>query len=126
MSALKDTLEFLHINNSKKYSPTNELYQLKNLKVLRLTTCGPLENLNFLHEFPNLIEFGFVQTNVLNGDLSPLLEHPTLRRAAFLDRRHYRHKFEQIDKVLESRSPGAFKETVYKGTYSTFIYKAFL
>ncbi len=70
ISALKDTLEFLHINNSKKYSPTNELYQLNNLKVLRLTTCGPLEDLNFLHEFPNLIEFGFIQTNVLNGDLS--------------------------------------------------------
>ena len=51
ISSLKNTLEFLHINQSKKYIPTEELFQLTNLKVLCLNACGPLENLNFLKHF---------------------------------------------------------------------------
>ena len=38
LSKLKDTLEFLHINTSKNFKFTNELLQLKRLKVLCVNT----------------------------------------------------------------------------------------
>lgn len=47
LSGLADTLEYLHINQSKKFVPNEELFSLKNLRVLCLNSCGNLENLNF-------------------------------------------------------------------------------
>ena len=63
LSGLVDTLEHLHINQSKKFVPNEELFTLKNLRVLCLNSCGDLENLNFLNQFPNLLDFRFVDTN---------------------------------------------------------------
>lgn len=97
LSGLADTLEYLHINQSKKFVPNEELFSLKNLRVLCLNSCGNLENLNFLNHFPNLIDFRFVDTNVLDGDLSPILEHPTIRSVGFLNKRHYNIKDDKMD-----------------------------
>ena len=123
ISSLKNTLEFLHINQSKKYIPTEELFQLTNLKVLCLNACGPLENLNFLKHFPNLIDFRFVNTNIIDGDLSPIIEHPTIRNVGFLNKRHYNYTDKQIETQLGLKSTEEYKDIVYKGKYSTFKYK---
>ena len=55
-----DNLEFLHINMSRKFKFSDELLSLKKLKVLCLNDCGDIENLDFLENFPNLIDFRFV------------------------------------------------------------------
>ena len=55
LGRLKDSIEFLHINTSKKFKFTDELLELKKLKVLCLNACGPIDNLDFLKNFPNLI-----------------------------------------------------------------------
>lgn len=122
LRALKDSLEFLHINRSKKFVPTEELLSLKKIKVLCLNECGDIDNLNFLSNFPELIDFRFVNTNILDGNLQPILDHPTIRSAGFLNKRHYNYKNEEIDSLLEDKFADDNKIYVYKGEYWTFRY----
>jgi len=49
--------------------------------------------------------FSFVETNVEDGDLSPLLELPTLRYVGTMDRKRYNYRFEELNKILEQRRP---------------------
>jgi hypothetical protein len=41
------SLEWLHINQSRKFSPEKELFALCNLRVLCLNNCAPLHDLEF-------------------------------------------------------------------------------
>ena len=69
LSEIGDHLEWLHVNTSRKFSPKKDLFELRHLKVLCLNRCAPLDNLRFLEGMPNLLDFRFVDTNVLDGDL---------------------------------------------------------
>ena len=124
LSELKDDIEWLHINTSKNFIPTKDLFDLHKLKVLCLNSCGPLESLHFLRAMPNLLDFRFVDTNIIDGDLTPLLEHPTLVNVGFLDKRHYNLKRKDADSYFSEKSENA-KEYIYKGEFRTFRYKAF-
>ncbi|WP_035434486.1 hypothetical protein [Bacillus sp. UNC322MFChir4.1] len=123
LSKIANTLEHLHINQSKKFVPTEELFSLKNIRVLCLNSCGNLENLSFLNQFPNLIDFRFVDTNVLDGNLSPILEHPTIRNVGFLNKRHYNISSERMEALLtEKNNDKEYKSIVEKGEFQTFRY----
>ncbi|MGE7649116.1 hypothetical protein ACQKM1_15190 [Peribacillus frigoritolerans] len=123
LSVLANTLEHLNINQSKKFVPNEELFSLKNLRVLCLNSCGSLENLNFLNQFPNLIDFRFVDTNVLDGDLSPILDHPTIRSVGFLNKRHYNINDGKMDALLKDKNGGEeFKTVIKYEKYETFRY----
>lgn len=122
ISKLSETIEWLHIDMSKKFQMTNELLQLKKLKVLCLNSCGPLENLGFLSAFPNLIDFRIVDTNVLDGDLSPILAHPKIKNAAFLNKRHYNLKDTDVKEILNRKVIGIYKSIVKKGKFETYKY----
>jgi hypothetical protein len=50
-----------------------------------------------------LDQFSFVETNVEDGDLSPLLELPMLRYVGTMGKKHYNYKFEQINALLDER-----------------------
>jgi hypothetical protein len=123
LSQIRSSLEWLHINQSKKFSPGKELLGLRNLKVLCLNNCGSLDDLEFLRAFPNLLDFRFVDTTVLSGDLTPILEHPTLCSVGFLNKRHYNKRDAEIDEHLAPRARAATKKA-YKGQYETFRYLA--
>jgi len=118
LSRLKDSIEFLHVNTSKKFKFTD----LKKLKVLCLNACRPIDNLDFLKNFPNLIDFRFVDTNVLDGNLNPILEHPTIRTVGFLNKKHYNYKDEKLNLELEKKFDNEYKTIVYKGQYLTYRY----
>jgi hypothetical protein len=127
ISQLADRLEFLHINNSKKFVPSEELFSLRNLRVLSLNSCGSLENLSFLKHFPNLIDFRFVDTNVIDGDLSPIIEHPSIRSVGYLNKRHFNISEEKMDLLLKEKNEGMdYKTTIMKRDgskkYYTFRY----
>lgn len=122
LSRLKNNIEFLHINTSKKFKVTDELQQLKKLKVLCLNACGPIDNLEFLKNFPNLIDFRFVDTNILDGNLNPILEHPTIRTVGFLNKKHYNYKHEKLKLELEKKFDNDYKTILYKGQYLTYRY----
>ncbi|UUZ55315.1 hypothetical protein LP419_05935 [Massilia sp. H-1] len=73
---------------------------------------------------PNLLDFRFVDTNVLDGDLTPLMNHPNLVNAYFLDKRHYNFKSVEVQQHLKERNEVA-KEYLYRGEFRTYRYKAF-
>jgi len=120
---LENSIEWLRIDHSKKFQSTGEIAKLANLRVLALNSCGPLKSLEFLKYLPNLISFRFVDTNILDGDLTPLIEHPTLRSVGFSNKRHFNLSEEKVDLVLKEKSIEDFKEYVFKGEYRTFKYK---
>jgi hypothetical protein len=124
LANLKNTLEWLHIEQSKKLTSIDEISKLSNLKVLRLNRCGPIEDLEFLKSLPNLTDFRFVDTNILSGDLTPLIDHPNLKAVGFLDKRHFNFKSKSIDAIFKERAnEDDFRDYVYKGEYRTFKYK---
>jgi hypothetical protein len=122
IKALKNTLQHLHIDQSKKFEHSRELYQLKKLKVLCLNSCAPIANLKFLKHFPQLLDFRFVDTNILDGDLTPILEHPTIRTVGFLKKRHFNYTDDEIQAELDLKSSKKYKHIVHKGQYETFRY----
>lgn len=119
---LANTLEWLHINQSKKLEEVTEFDRLKELRVLCLNNCGPIPSIDFIRKLPNLIDFRFVDTNILDGDLTPLIEHPSLRNTGFLNKRHYNYSSEKIEELLDQKSNAEYKEFVYKGQFKTFKY----
>lgn len=124
LSEITDHIEWLHINTSKKFSPKKDLFELRNLKVLCLNACGPLDNLQFLKQMPNLLDFRFVDTKIVDGDLTPILEHPSLVNAGFLDKRHYNLKDSEVEAQLKEKWEKSI-EYAYKGEFRTWRYKAF-
>lgn len=114
------SLRHLHILNSKRFQVGTGVRSLREIEVLRLNSCGEIENLEFLHEFPRLLDFRFVHTNIRSGDLSPLLNHKTLRSVGFLDKRHYTHKSDEVTRGLESKWSRPYQEFVSKGQWKTF------
>jgi hypothetical protein len=122
ISKISNTLEHLHINQSKKFILSDELFNLKNIRVLCLNSCGNIESLDFLKHFPKLIDFRFVNTNVLNGDLTPIIEHPTIRSVGFLNKRHYNISENRMEVMINEKGKNDYKETIYNGSFSTFKY----
>jgi hypothetical protein len=123
ISSLGNTLEFLHINQSKKLILSNELFELKKLKVLLLNSCGNIDNLSFLKFLPDLIDFRFVDTNIIDGNLTPIIEHPKIKTVGFKNKRHYNLKDKKINSELLAKPTEEIKEFVYKGEFKTFRYR---
>jgi len=118
-----NTIEYLHIDQSKKLQSIEEIAQLPHLKGLRLNDCGALESIAFLKGLPNLIDFRFVNTTVLDGDLTPIIDHPSLRSVGFFNKRHYNTTVQKMDAILASKYQDDNKDFAYKGEFSTFRYK---
>jgi len=123
IASLRNSIEILHINQSKKLSSIDEISQLSGLKGLWLNGCGALANIQFIRKMPNLLDFRFVNTNILDGDLTPIVEHPTLKSVGFFNKRHYNYASKKIDDILSPKDGPETKDFAYKGNYATFKYK---
>jgi hypothetical protein len=62
-----------------------------------------MPNLRWTQGLNELDNFSFVETNVEDGNLSPLLELPKLRYVGTMDKKHYSHKFAALNALLEER-----------------------
>jgi hypothetical protein len=125
LSALSESIEWLHINQSKKFKISKELFSLKNLKILCLNDCGTIDDLEFISNFPNLIDFRFVNTSILDGNLKPLIEHPQIISTGFLDKRHYNYKSKELNNLLKEKNKSIEKIPIFKNKYQTFRYNIF-
>jgi hypothetical protein len=123
LGELKNSLEWLHISQSKKFCFGKNLLGLSKLKVLCLNNCGALPDLSFLGAFPNLVDFRFVGTHIESGDLTPLLNHPNLCSTGFLDKRHYNLKSAEIARHLAPKKSASIT-LARKGQYETFRHLA--
>lgn len=86
-------LKRLVISGSKELHDLEFLRGLSELEVLNLTDDKEIGSLSPLTFLQNLKAFTFAgSTNVVDGDLSPLVGLPKLAMLQFYERRHYSHK----------------------------------
>lgn len=96
VAGLSDTLEFLMFGNAKKITDFESVKSLKNLKILAFNKCSSIPSIRFIDDMPNLEDFRFVDTDVIDGDLSPLIR---LKYAGFFDKKHYSITFNELAKL---------------------------
>lgn len=77
----------------KNLSDHEKLGTCPKLSALKLHNCGQIKSLSFLRNLRNLNSFRFVGTDIIDGDLSPLLN---ISDVFFNDKQHYSHKLKDI------------------------------
>jgi len=63
-----------------------------------------MPDLQWTRGMNRLDQFSFVETNVEDGDLSPLLDLPRLRYVGTMDKKHYNYKFAKLNELLDERA----------------------
>lgn len=90
-------LEELDIDTCKAISSLHEVEGLSQLRKLYINNGGNIASLKPLEKIPHLETVGFYEgTNIVDGDLSPLLKLHDLRRISFMNRKHYSHRREDF------------------------------
>ncbi len=86
-------LRKLEIDCCKKIEDFNCLSKLKNLEGLIISNCGNIPSIAFIDDMPKLRFFSFVDTNIVDGDLTPCMR---LEYVGTMDKRHYNIKAENL------------------------------
>jgi hypothetical protein len=94
LEELSERLKILRFESCKKIKNHEYVTCLKELEVLAFNNCKEMESIEFIREMPNLKKFMFVDTNIVDGDLSPCIG---LEYAGFFDKKHYSHKFKELN-----------------------------
>lgn len=92
-----ELLEKLEINTCRGIGSVEEISNLSNLRELYLDNMGDIQSLKPVASLKRLQRLTFIEsTNILDGDLSPLLHLPALEIIAFQNRKHYSHTHESF------------------------------
>jgi hypothetical protein len=89
-------LEWLFFQSCRGIHAIDEVRHLSGLQNFDLDKCGDIASLTPLRDLPNLRRVSFVETNIVDGDLSFLVNKPGLQRISFGNRRHYSHRREEF------------------------------
>ncbi|MVM32441.1 hypothetical protein GO755_20520 [Spirosoma sp. HMF4905] len=90
-------LEELEIQRCKHINSIYDIFNLFNLKRLLLLDMGDIESIIGLESLVNLESFLFYEsTNIVDGNISPLLKLNNLANISFKNRKHYTHKREDF------------------------------
>ena len=84
--------------NCKNLSDYQQLATCKNLEQIRMLSCGAMQSLEFVRSLKKLKSFNFLKTEVIDGDLSPLLE---LDSVNFTAKKHYSHKAKNFNQMMD-------------------------
>lgn len=106
LASPSNQLRELAISNAKKIPTYRPLASCEYLRRLRLSACAPMPDLKWTAGMNRLETFTFVETNVEDGDLSPLLDLPELRWVGTMDKRHYNYKSNDLSDLLQKRFEG--------------------
>ncbi|QDV91524.1 Internalin-A precursor [Phycisphaerae bacterium RAS2] len=86
-------LDVLDIEGCKKIHSIEPIRNLTRLHTLGLDGCGSIDSLVPIRQNANLTQCTFTaSTNIVDGDLSPLIRNPPLKKVLFRERRHYTHR----------------------------------
>ena len=86
-------LEELEIHACRRIRSIDEIGCL----TLHLNNDGDIESIKPLAKLGGLESMSFYEsTNIIDGDLSPLLNQKNLSRVSFKNRRHYSHQREEF------------------------------
>jgi hypothetical protein len=108
-------LESVQLSGCKNLNTNVDLSKLKNLDFLILYHVGAIENVKFLSALPNMREFRFFDTNVVDGDLSPCFN--VKETVAFIKKSHYSHTEKEIMKKINERKIGKIVQNTPIETY---------
>ncbi|MBX3268076.1 MAG: hypothetical protein KF831_15360 [Acidobacteria bacterium] len=99
ISLLKE-LKILDIGTCKGIRSVSEVFFLGKLKALFLSNIGDIETLRGIESLTELEQLIFDEsTNIVDGDLSPILSLKRLKKISFQNRRHYTHRREDFEKL---------------------------
>jgi protein phosphatase 1 regulatory subunit 7 len=93
----------LDLQKAKKIGSYRPIASINHLRRLRITGCAPMPNLKWSAGLNQLDFFSFVDTNVEDGDLSPLLKLPKLQYVGTLDKKHYNYRCDALNDILSQR-----------------------
>ncbi len=94
------SLEELDVNTCRGLTMIDEVRHLTRLKRLLLNNCGAIQTLTPIRTLAELELVSFYEsTNIVDGDLSPLVRPERPIVAAFRERRHYSHTRAQLGQV---------------------------
>lgn len=94
-------LEYISITDCKKVIDNKYIFLLKNLKTLAILRSGNIESISGVEKMQNLERFIIYDTNVIDGDLHPLLKLKKMNFCFFKDKKHYSLKLKEIKQKLE-------------------------
>jgi Leucine-rich repeat (LRR) protein len=90
-------LEELEVHTCCKIGTIKEIAALKKLRKLHLNNVGEINSLKPIDAIGGLESVLFYEsTNIMDGDLSPLIRQKSLSSVSFQNRRHYSHRREEI------------------------------
>lgn len=96
-------LEELEIHTCRNIASIEAIGHLTRLRKLHLNNDGNIASLKPLARLGELESVLFYEsTNIVDGDLSPLVRQKKLARVSFQNRRHYSHRREDFD-VVQSK-----------------------
>ena len=88
-------LEILEIQKCKGIRSVSEIFSLQKLRKLLLLDLGDINSFKGLERLQNLTTLMFYEsTNIIDGDLSPIVRLKNLSDISFQNRKHYSHKRE--------------------------------
>ena len=90
---VKDTLKILEFDSCKRIGNYETLSEMKALNRLIIVNSAPIQSLSFVYALANLEFLSFVGTNLVDGDLSPVIG---LNYVGFENKQHYSHRFEEL------------------------------
>jgi Leucine-rich repeat (LRR) protein len=96
-------LEVLEFNACRGVCSLEPMAALESLKRLKLEQSGRVGSVRPLQGLKHLEELYLIGITVEDGDLSPLLSLPSLRRVALARSRRHSHTVAQIEAALASR-----------------------
>lgn len=94
----------LSFSKAKKIASYEPIAALRRLRRLRLSSCAPMPDLKWTKGMDRLDSFSFVETEVQDGDLAPLLELPALRYAGTMNKKSYNYTMDAINEILGQRA----------------------
>jgi Leucine-rich repeat (LRR) protein len=100
-------LKKLDIQTCRAIGSIQELGNLYRLRKLYLNDDGKIESLKPLDKLSELEEVLFYEsTNIVDGDLSPLMRLKNLSKISFQNRRHYSNRREDLGVAFSRRTNG--------------------
>ncbi len=93
-------IDFETVKAIRSYEPIADIPRLRRLMLFK---CAPMPNVKWMAAMKHLDFFSFVETNVVDGDLSPLLGLPRLRYVGTMGKKHYSHTGDELNDALNRR-----------------------
>lgn len=100
LSALRNSLRYLRIDDCKKITSFNVIKSLINLKTLALCDDSTMDSIDFIEKLHSLESFIFSGTTVIDGNVSYCKR---LKHAEFTNKKHYSNKSKDFNKNYDGK-----------------------